>query len=89
MTLPGRTPWLQLEMYNTSLTLHHSKACTDDVLGDQIRLFQLLTGDPAGVELSGQTVVVHNFSASSVPVFNSTNQISERGLRGLACSFLD
>lgn len=73
-----------MELYNSSLTLRHSEACTTDVLTDQVSLFQLLTGDPVSVELSDQTVVVHNFSASSVPVFNATtNQTSERGMEGL------
>jgi hypothetical protein len=65
-------------MYNTSVTLHHSEECTPEVLSNQIQLFKLLTGEPASLELDGLTVVVHNFSASSTPVFNaSTNQPSE------------
>ena len=70
---------MQFELYNTSLTLHRSEACTEDVLADQIQLFKLLTGDPSSVELSGLTVVIHNFSAPSVPVFNATTNLpSER-----------
>lgn len=66
---------LQFELYNTSLTLHRSEACTQEVLADQIQLFKLLTGDPSSVELSDLTVVIHNFTASSVPVFNATTNL--------------
>ncbi|KAI7840569.1 hypothetical protein COHA_005722 [Chlorella ohadii] len=69
------SPTSTFELYNTSLTLHRSEACTQDVLADQIQLFKLITGDPSSVELSDLTVVIHNFSAPSVPVFNATTNL--------------
>ena len=63
--LPAR---LQIELSNSSLTLHPSDACTTEVLEGQMSLFQLLTGNADQADVQGQTVIVRNFGAT-VPVF--------------------